>query len=350
MTDLKVGVMSFAHTHAIGYLAALAEMPGVEVRGSDPGGVSTGESLVELRGRDLADELGVSYLESYDELLAWRPDAVVVTSENARHRELVEAAAAAGAHILCEKPLATTWEDGIAIRDAVEAAGVMLMIAFPVRFASAFGKLRAAHDSGSLGQLYAIRGANNGMLPITRSWFTEPELSGGGAIVDHVVHIADMLEGLMGSAPVAVTAVANGTLHAARAQAETAALVTITYANGVVAGIDCSWSKPDTSAVWGGLTLDVAGTGGSVSIDFFGAAARGIAAETGLPIESRYGPDFDKAMLRTFVNAVRSGEQPQPDVHVGLRTLSIVLAAQESVATGRTVQVVGETAVVRQAG
>ncbi|WXF90631.1 hypothetical protein WDV91_15030 [Curtobacterium flaccumfaciens pv. flaccumfaciens] len=44
-------------------------------------------------------------------------------------------------------------------------------------------------------------------------------------------------------------------------------------------------------------------------------------------------------MLRTFLAAVRSGEQPQPDVGVGLRTLSIVLAAQESVRTGRTVPV-----------
>lgn len=342
MTALKIAVMSFAHTHAIGYLTALAAMPGVEVRGADPDGVSTGDAVVELRGRDLADELGVDYTDTYDELLAWGPDAVVVTSENARHRELVEAAAAAGAHVLCEKPLATTWEDGLAIRDAVEAAGVMLMVAFPVRFTSAFDKLRAAHDSGALGQLFSVRGANNGMLPMTRSWFTEPELSGGGAIVDHVVHIADLLEGLMGSAPVTVTAVANRTLHAARAQAETAGLVTITYANGVVAAIDCSWSKPDTSAVWGGLTLDVAGTGGTVSLDFFGAAARGIVAETGLPIESRTGADPDAVMLRTFVDAVRAGVQPQPDVHVGLRTLSIVLAAQESVATGRTVPVPGE--------
>ncbi|TCK65688.1 Gfo/Idh/MocA family oxidoreductase [Curtobacterium sp. PhB136] len=339
MSTLRVAVMSFAHTHAIGYLAALAAMPGVEVRGSDPDGVSTGDSVVELRGRDLAVALGVDYADSYQDLLVWQPDAVVVTSENARHRELVELAAAAGAHVLCEKPLATTWEDGIAMRDAVEAAGVMLMVAFPVRFASAFGKLRAAHDSGALGQLFSVRGANNGMLPLTRDWFTDPALSGGGAIVDHVVHIADMLEGLMGAAPVTVTAIANRTLHATRARAETAGLVTITYDNGVVAAIDCSWSKPDTSPVWGGLTLDVAGTGGTVSLDFFGAAAHGIAADTGLPIESRYGADFDHAMLGTFIDAVRTGVQPQPDVRVGLRTLSIVLAAQESVRTGRTVTV-----------
>lgn len=342
MTDLRIAVLSFAHTHAIGYLTALASMPGVEVRGSDPDGVSTGGSLVELRGRDLADELGVAYVDTYQELLAWGPDAVVVTSENTRHRELVEAAAAVGAHVLCEKPLATTWEDGIAMRDAVQAAGVLLMIAYPVRFTSAFGRLRAAHESGALGQVFSIRGANNGMLPLTRSWFTEPELSGGGAIVDHVVHVADLVEGLTGSAPVSVTAVANRTLHAARARAETAGLVTVAYEDGVVAAVDCSWSTPDTSAVWGGLTLDVAGTGGTIATDFFGAAARGTATATGLPIESRYGADPDTAMLRTFVDAVRSGEQPQPDVHVGLRTLAIVLAAQESVATGRTVAVRSE--------
>lgn len=342
MTALKVAVLSFAHTHAVGYLTALAAMPDVEVRGADPDGVSTGDSVAELRGRDLAAALGVDSADTYEELLAWGPDAVVVTSENARHRGLVEAAAAAGAHVLCEKPLATTWEDGIAMRDAVEAAGVVLMVAFPVRFASAFAKLRAAHASGALGQLFSVRGANTGMLPRTRSWFTEPGLSGGGALADHVVHIADLLDGLTGSAPVSVTAVANRILHAGRARAETAGLVTITYENGLVAGIDCSWSTPDTSPVWGGLTLDVAGTGGTVSLDVFGPAAHGLAAETGLPIESRYGPDLDAAMLRTFLDAVRTGEQPQPDVHVGLRTLSIVLAAQESVATGRTVPVVGE--------
>ncbi|WP_413600256.1 Gfo/Idh/MocA family protein [Curtobacterium sp. Curtsp57] len=336
---IRIGVMSFAHTHAIGYLSALQAMDGVEVRGSDPDGVSIGPSVGELRGRDLAEALGVAYADTHDELLAWRPDAVVVTSENARHRELVELAAAAGAHVLCEKPLATTWEDGLAIRDAVERAGVLLMVAFPVRFSSAFAKLRAAHDAGALGQLFAIRGTNNGMLPRTRDWFTDPALSGGGAIVDHVVHIADMLEGLMGAAPGTVTAVANRTLHAGRARAETAGLVTITYDNGVIAAIDCSWSKADTSAVWGGLTLDVAGTGGTVSLDFFGPAARGFAAETGLPIEARYGADLDEAMLATFVDAVRTGVQPQPDVRVGLRTLSIVLAAQESVRTGQTVAV-----------
>ncbi len=344
MRGLKVAVMSFAHTHALGYMTSLAAMPGVEVRGSDPDGTSTGESVGELRGRALADALGVGYADTFEELLAWGPDAVVITSENARHRKLVELAAAAGAHILCEKPLATTWEDGLAMREAAATAGVMLMVAFPVRFASAFTRLRSAYRAGALGHLITVRGANNGMLPRSRDWFADPVLSGGGALIDHVVHIADMVDDLIDSEPVSVTAITNRTLHAQRAGAETAGLVNITYENGVIAAIDCSWSKPDTSPVWGGLTLHVAGTGGTVEVDFFGPAAHGISSETGLPIESRYGPNFDDAMLDTFIDAVRSGRHAQPDVHVGLRTLSIVLAAQESVRTGRTVPVVREPA------
>jgi predicted dehydrogenase len=336
---LRVGVLSFAHTHAIGYLAALAAMPDVEVRGTDPGGVSTGTTLGELRGADLTGALGVDHADTVDDLLAWGPDAVVVTSENARHREFVERAAAAGAHVLCEKPLATSWEDGLAIRDAVQRAGVTLMMAYPVRFASAFDRLRATYASGALGTVFSVRGANNGMLPLTRDWFTDPALSGGGAIVDHVVHVADLVDGLTGARPVSVTAVANRVLHAERARAETAGLVTVTYDTGMVVAIDCSWSRPDTAPAWGGLTLDVAGTGGTVSVDFFGAAARGLDAVGGRPIELRYGADHDVPMLRTFLDAVRDGAQPQPDVQVGLRTLSIVLAAQESVRTGRTVPV-----------
>lgn len=343
MRPLRIGVLSFAHTHAIGYLQALAAMPDVEVRGTDPDGASSGpgsgSSLGVLRGRDLAEALGVGYMDSYDELLAWQPDAVVVASENTGHRALVERAAAAGAHVLCEKPLATTWEDGLAMREAVEAAGVLLMVAFPVRFASSFARLRATHDAGALGHLFAARGANTGMLPRTRDWFTDPERSGGGALVDHVVHIADLLDALTGARALTVTAVANRTLHADRARAETAALVTVTYDDGLVAAIDCSWSRPDTSAVWGGLTLDVVGTQGTVSIDPFGPAAHGIVTDTGLPIEARYGADLDQAMLRVFLDAVRTGVQPQPDVGVGLRTLAIVLAAQESARTGRTVPV-----------
>lgn len=330
---LKIGIMSFAHTHATAYATLLNEYADVEVRAADPGPHPEGE----VRGRALAGELGIGYAESYAELMAWGPDAVLVTSENSQHRQLVELATRHGAHILCEKPLATTWEDGQAIVDAAAKAGVLLMLAFPVRFASAFERLRAAFDAGKLGEIVAIRGTNNGRLPTERAWFAQPELSGGGALTDHVVHVADLIEALTHARPVTVSAIANRKLYGDRASAETAGLVLIGYENGVTAAIDCSWSHPATAPTWGGLTLSVLGTGGTVDLDFFGPRSRGLDAASGRPIELPFGPDFDKALLKTFVQAVREGRQPQPDGQAGLRALSIVLGAQESVRTGATV-------------
>lgn len=330
---LKVGIMSFAHTHAATYARLLRAAPGVEVRGSDPGPYPG----TEVRGPALAHDLGIGYCDSYAELLGWGPDAVLVTSENARHRPLAELAARAGAHILCEKPLATTWADGRAIVAAADAAGVQLMMAYPVRFASAFTRLRADYAAGRLGDLLAIRGANNGMLPAARAWFADPELAGGGALVDHVVHIADLIEALTGDEPVSVTAISNRKLHAGRAAAETAGLVLVSYASGVSAAIDCSWSRPASAPTWGGLTLSVAGTLGTADADFFGPRSRGLDAATGRPLELPYGPDLDAALLAAFLSAVRSGRPGQPDGRAGLRTLEIMLGAQLSARTGETV-------------
>jgi len=327
---MKVGVLSFAHVHAYGYVPRLLATPGVEVLTTDP---TPWSDPSELRGRNFADQFGAPYVETLEELLAWGPDCVVITSENSRHREFVEAAAAAGVHVLCEKPFATTLEDAEAMRKAVADAGIIFMMAFPVRFSSSFARLRAT----DLGEVLTIRGANNGKLPTARSWFTDPELAGGGALADHVVHIADLLDALRGVPAASVTATTNAILHTGVARAETAGLLNITYADGVVAAVDCSWSLPDTAPNWGGLTLNVTGTRGGADVDFFGAAVRGVT--TAGSAELRYGADLDAAMLTTFLDGVRTGVQPQPDLEVGMRTLQIVLAAQESARTGRTVTV-----------
>ncbi|WP_369373882.1 Gfo/Idh/MocA family protein [Promicromonospora sp. Populi] len=334
-TPARIAVMSFAHTHAKTYIQILKNYPDVELLTSDPGA----HPAKELRGRAAAEELGVSYVETYAELLAWRPHGVIIASENARHRQDVEVAVAAGADILCEKPLATTLEDGLAIRDAVELAGVRLMVAFPVRFATNFGKLKTDHQAGLLGTVVAVRGSNNGKLPTERAWFTDPQLAGGGALVDHIVHIADLIEGLTGATPTSVTAIANRKLHSERAHAETAALVTISYDDGSIAAVDCSWSHPNTAPTWGGLRVVVAGTEGATEIDFFAPRAHGLQSATGLPVELPYGPNFNEPLLKTFIESVRTGTSAQPDVEVGLKTLKIVLAAQESADTGRTVAI-----------
>ena len=320
---LKIALMSCAHTHAVGYAGLLEARADVDLVVADPDGYG--------------DVRGVRVLPSYDAAWdAWPegPDAIVVTSANAHHKDLVLEAARRGVHVLCEKPLATTLADARAMVEACREAGVVLMTAFPVHFAPEVTALRAAISDGSLGEVVGLTGTNNGKLPAGRDWFTDVELAGGGAMVDHTVHIAEILDSVFGP-PATVHAVTNRILYAERAGegAETGGLVTLTYDSGLIATIDCSWSQPADAPTWGGLRLQALGTGGQLQIDAFAQHVGG--HDQWLP----YGTNTDALLLDAFLDAVRAGEAVDPTGEVGLRTVAVVAAAQESVRTGQPVAV-----------
>lgn len=320
---LKVALMSCAHTHAGSYAALLDGREDVQLVVADPDGF----------GDVQASRVVGSYEEAWQ---AWDsgPDAIVVTAANADHKDLVLEAARRGAHVLCEKPLATSVADAEEMVAACAEAGVVLMTAFPVHFASAVTALKQAVAEGTLGEVIGLTGTNNGKLPDGRDWFTDVELAGGGALVDHTVHIAEILDSMFGP-PETVHAVANRILWADRAGegAETGGLVTLTYASGMVATIDCSWSQPENASTWGGLRLQAVGTGGQLQIDAF-------AQHVGGPGQwHAYGENTDAVLIDAFLDAVRAGEAVEPTGEVGLRTVRIVAAAQESVRTGQPVRV-----------
>jgi predicted dehydrogenase len=330
---MKIGIMSFAHTHAIGYAQLLRDREDVELLVADPDHAARPDS--ESGGPELAAQLGVDYADSYDDLFAWHPDAVVVCSENAHHLRDVERAAAAGVHVLCEKPLATNTEDARRIVDICHAAGVRLMTAFPVRFTNEFEGLREVVRSGGLGAVLTVSGANNGQLPTVRSWFADRELAGGGAVTDHTVHIADLLFRLFpGTDALEVYATANDVLHPDR-DVETAGLVSIRYSNGMTAVIDCSWSKPDHYPVWGGLGMRVVGEKATAVFSPFAPHLDGFSELEQRPTWTAFGQDLDGAMLDEFISAIRDGRQPLPSGEDGLRTVEIVEAAYASIASGQ---------------
>lgn len=335
---MKVAILSFAHLHAATYIELLRDRSDIELVTTDPD-APPGDPT---RGKALADELGVTYTAGYEEVFAERPRAVIVTSENTRHRQLVEQAAAAGAHILCEKPLATTEHDARAMIEACEQAGVNLMTAYPVRFHPAFTALRHSLADGSLGSLLSVHGVNNSSAPgLDRPWFADPDLAGGGAIMDHTVHIADLLDVLLdGEQPTQVYAVANTLLAQGGAdeqKVESAGLLTLSYARGLVATIDCSWSHPSSHPTWGGLTLTCVGDRGPIEFDAFPPLLEGYDAAQASPRWEHGTINLDAAMLDSFLAASRTGQRAHPDGKTGLRTLRTVLAAYQSLHTGQPV-------------
>ncbi|WP_459253034.1 Gfo/Idh/MocA family oxidoreductase [Arthrobacter antibioticus] len=112
-------------------------------------------------------------------ILEWRPDAVITCSESYKHAELIPRSVPGRAHILCEKPLAPYLahaKDGITVK---APAKVISLTAIAVRSSAVYQELRAFVRAGLLGQVLSIVGITNGWLPSDRAWLTDPVLVGG---------------------------------------------------------------------------------------------------------------------------------------------------------------------------
>ncbi len=325
----KIGLLSFAHIHAEAYAHHLGRLPAVEFVG-----IADEDAA---RGEDAARRYGARFFPTYADLLAERPDGVVVCSENARHRPLVEMAARAGAHVLCEKPLATSLADAQAMLDACEAAGVALMTAFPMRFSPPLLEIKTLIEQGGLGAIRACNTTNQGQLPRRyRPWFVDKELAGGGSATDHVVHLADALRWLLDQEVVEVYAQLNRIMHS-EVEVETGGLAMLTFADGSFASIDCSWSRPANWPTWGGLTMEIVGDKAVVSVDAF---RQNLAAYSNRPQHPEWlawGSDADEAMLLDFVAAIRQQRPPRVTGLDGLRAVEIVQAVYRSAETGQLV-------------
>ena len=120
--DVRLGMFSFAHMHAVSYIHFLAQMEGVTIAGIYDDDRD--------RGGRFAAQYGVPYYKRAEGLLGQELDGAIICSENAFHAPLVLQAAGRVRGILCEKPIATTASDGQAMIDLCRETGTKLQIAF----------------------------------------------------------------------------------------------------------------------------------------------------------------------------------------------------------------------------
>ena len=329
---IKIGILSFAHHHGEAYISNLRNMEGVELLGvtdDDP-----------LRGQTIAAQNQAHYFHTYEDLLEAKPEGVIICTENNRHRPLVEMAASRGIHILCEKPIATTLADAQAIVDVCDKSGVLLMTAFPMRFSAPLLEIKARLDHGDFGDVYCFNGTNRGELPTKhRAWFVDPLLAGGGAIMDHTVHLVDIMRWFTGSEVATMYARSNKIFHADEVEVETGALEMMTFQNGIFATIDASWSRPQYWPTWGGLDFEMVTQRGAVVVDAFRQNLNVYRHDWQRSNWAYWGSDSNHAMVSEFVAAIRENRSPRVTGVDGLRAVEATLAAYESVRTGQTVQV-----------
>ena len=318
MSTVRIGIVSFAHMHAAGYAACLSALPDVALVGIC--------DADEARGRAAAATYHTRYYAQVASLLDEGLDGVIICSENVYHRSTVDIVAPRVEHILCEKPLATTLDNARAMLSACAQHGAKLQTAFPVRFAPPVQSLKRLLGEGALGTPVAASCTNHGRMP--GGWFTERELSGGGAVIDHTVHVIDLLRWFWSTEVTEVYADIGSSLLHPELGIDDAGLLSFKLANGVYGTLDTSWSRPPTYPTWGDVKLELLGTEGTVRVDAF-RQHLSLTNESGTQYLN-WGSSPDMGLIKDFTEMIRTGREPSVTGEDGLRALEVALAAYRS--------------------
>ena len=199
MDRVGSGVLSHAHGHSNNYCRVMLGFDDVEL-------VATWDDNHE-RGVRAAEAFGMEYREDPDAVINDpRVDAVVVTMETNRHADFVERAAAAGKHILCQKPLATTLADCDRIIAAVHNHGVKFSMAFQMRHDPVNQKIKELLGAGAVGRVGVVRRRhaigvllNPGWVSGPTRWHLDP-VANVGMFFDDAMHAADWFYWILGDA------------------------------------------------------------------------------------------------------------------------------------------------------
>jgi predicted dehydrogenase len=313
-------MLGFAHVHAAGYADTVKKLPNAEL-------IAISEPDPELRGDAIARFGGEGY--QYEQELLERDDidAVIVMSETSAHEALVTRAAEAGKHILCEKPLATSYKGGQEIVSTLEQHPVKFQTVFPMRFSRAAIALREMIREGAVGTPIAVKSTNPGRKP--GGWFGDPILAGGGAIMDHTVHVADLLRWIFDQEIVEVYAEVDTRIYPG-AEVDDIGLLMLKLSGGLTASLDSSWSRPASWPTWGGLTLEVIGDRGVLAMDAFRERVELIENRGPRHEYLSWGDDSSQALVRAFIAAIENDTETSITVHDGLRATEVALCAYES--------------------
>ena len=326
---LSIGLLSFAHMHAASYADSLQQIPDVEIVGIADEDAN--------RGREMAQRYQTNFFATTDALLAEGLDAVLICAENVNHRPLVEAAAGKVGAILCEKPIATTVADAQAMIDICAQTETKLQIAFPVRYAPTVLQLKDALDKNAFGRVYAAKCTNHGSMP--GGWFVDQYLAGGGCVIDHTVHVIDLLRWFWQTEVTEVYAEIGDSLLHPGLGIDDAGMLSFTLANGVYGTLDTSWSRPPSYPTWGDVKIEIVGERGEVQLDAFEQHVRVSSDKTGKTTWVNYGSNMDLGLVRDFVRMIREDRAPSVTGEDGLRATEVALAAYESARTGMPVSI-----------
>lgn len=321
---------------------AIAELPNARL-------VAVADSKLE-RARELASDFGVQAVEVEALLARADIDVVCVCVPSGQHAAVGVGAAAAGKHVVTEKPIDITLEAADRLIAACRQHGVKLTVISQHRWDPGVHALKELVEGGRLGRLILgdayVKWYRTQEYYDSGVWRGTWSLDGGGALMNQGVHYVDLLQWVMG--PVESVFARARTLSHERIEVEDVALAILSFESGAVGVLECS------TAVYPGFSdrLEVSGTGGTVIVEAgelkvselkeergetsaYGGKAE-VTAATSPSNVSHYG---HREQLRDFLDAIEADRPPAIDGEEARKPLAIILAVYESARTGHEVRV-----------
>jgi 1,5-anhydro-D-fructose reductase (1,5-anhydro-D-mannitol-forming) len=323
-----IGASTIARQFMIGAIRAEGEGEVAAVMSSSP-----------ERATAYAAEHGIpAAFSTLDGLLGADIDAVYISTTNELHLQQALAAAKAGKHVLCEKPLALNSADARRIVAACSAAGVVMGTNHHLRNAGSHRAMREAIAAGRIGKPIAARVFHAVYLPENlQGWRISKPGAGGGVVLDITVHDADTLRFVLGDDPVEISAFTQSAGMAADGL-EDGAMCIWRFRSGAIAQ-----SHEGFTTMFAGTGFEVHGTRGSLfARDVM--TQKPIGSVTLRDAGGDHELSFDRddlyaRSLRAFHAAIRGEGQPSATGEDGVWSLACAEAALESARSGRAVKV-----------
>jgi predicted dehydrogenase len=276
-------------------------------------------------------------------------ELVSITAPNGVHAEITIAAAQAGKHVVCEKPLCVTLEEADAMLDACARAGVLLLYAEELFFAPKYVKAKQMADEGAFGRVHLVKQSEKHSGPHA-DWFWDVSQSGGGALMDLGCHGIAFCWWFLGKPAVkSVYAHLATQVHGARTQGDDEATCIIEFEGGATGIVENSWTKPggmyDAIEIFGDKGQTYANLLMGNALPTYSETGYGYAVEKAGSTQGWSWPVFEEHWnygfpqeMRHFARCVRGLETPIADGETGRVVQEVLYAAYASAGLGRKVE------------
>lgn len=341
------GIVGCGGIARIAHLASFKEIPEAKVVAIS--------RRTEHEGRRIAHEFGVEnwYTDNNRVIEHKDVEAVIVATPPRYHKEITIACAKAGKHVLCEKPMAMNLEEADQMIDAAHKANVKLAIAEMKRFNPGFRRTKEILDAGIIGEPFMIRYHNSYYEPhVRKSWWVDPEISGGGEMMNELTHQVNTLRWLIGEVR-RVDCMVNNPWGP---PPEDNAVVSLKFQNGVIGVVTVSWMAKQYNLTFPAPMdhawderIDIFGTEGSIRIDtpfplymtplqlFVHTEKKNPGYNKGWNLVKVPATNHYVAQITHFMDCIRQDKTPEVSGEEGRRDLEVVRAAYDSAKEGRRI-------------